>query len=330
MGLQSKLFKGDSQLEACLLKDAAHVTPGAVGKHVAKIQTALAALDDAIISTAEIAAMRYGTTTTNAVLAYKQRRKIINYSYENQVDNIVGKMTIASLDGEMFARQGLRGRAYGCGDPVRARQAPTVSAFRGAAHPILSFAVTAGAAPVFNVKLDVLWQITSGAAQVAASRHMVYWTKANQLFKPFQMEVISSVTAPPDAPFPFDMSIDPSNKPDIASVRKAAGNARRASDNVYRVIVCAFDSSWNGYYATTEGGAIEGDTFPAFTLINANVVRADQCTLAHEMVHAADLRLTLKDHDPDPSNVFSEGRERKVLTANWAEVISKGYFAKPK
>ena len=330
MSLQSKLFKGDPKLEAGLLHDAAHVTPGAVGNHVSKIQTALAVLDNAHISTAEIATMRYGTTTAKAVLAYKQRRKIINYSYETQADNIVGKMTIASLDGEMFARQHRRTSVYGCGDPVAVRRASAPSALRTAAHPLLNFSIPTGGGAVFNVKLDVLWQITSGAAKVAAAHHMVYWIKANQLFKPFQMEVVSSVTAPPDAPFPFEMSIDPRNHSDIASVRKAAGNARHAPDSVLRVIVCAFDPAWNKYFATTEGGVFESDTFPAFTLLNANVVRTDQCTLAHEMVHAADLRLTKDDHDPDQTNVFSEGSERTVLTSNWAEVISKGYFAKPK
>ncbi len=38
MGLQSKLFKGNPKLEACLLYDPAHVTEGAVGDHVSKIQ----------------------------------------------------------------------------------------------------------------------------------------------------------------------------------------------------------------------------------------------------------------------------------------------------
>jgi hypothetical protein len=41
---------------------------------------------------------QYGTQTANAVLAYKRKRNIINYSYQTQADNIVGKMTITSLD----------------------------------------------------------------------------------------------------------------------------------------------------------------------------------------------------------------------------------------
>src|SRR5437868_1500436 len=118
MSLRSKLLKGDSKLEACLVQDAAHVTPGAMGNHVSKIQIALALLDDAEIASIEISSMRYGTTTANAVLAYKRKRKLINFSYQTQADNIVGKMTIATLDSELSARRNQAIPAYGCGDPI--------------------------------------------------------------------------------------------------------------------------------------------------------------------------------------------------------------------
>ena len=38
MGLKSRIFKGDPVFEACLVRDNAHITPGAVGKHDGKIQ----------------------------------------------------------------------------------------------------------------------------------------------------------------------------------------------------------------------------------------------------------------------------------------------------
>jgi hypothetical protein len=38
-------------------------------------------------------------------LAFKTKRQIINYRYERQVDDIVGKMTIAALDKEMLRKQ---------------------------------------------------------------------------------------------------------------------------------------------------------------------------------------------------------------------------------
>ena len=101
MTLQSKLLRGDPKLEACLLNDAAHVLQGAHGEHVSKLQQALNALGDQEISPHEIASKTYGPSTASAVLSYKKKRNIINFSYPTLADNIVGKMTIASLDKEM-------------------------------------------------------------------------------------------------------------------------------------------------------------------------------------------------------------------------------------
>ena len=103
MALVSKLFSGDPRLEACLVSDPAHVTPGSVGDFVGKIQQALIVMGLGVISADEIAAQRYGNTTAAAVLEYKRERKIINFSYQKTADNIVGKMTIAKLDEEMAA-----------------------------------------------------------------------------------------------------------------------------------------------------------------------------------------------------------------------------------
>jgi len=105
MPLQSKLFGGDPVFEACLLKDSAHITPGAKGKHVSKIHTALAVLDNYAVAAGELSSGAYGGSTAAGVLAYKRKRKIINPSYQTQADNIVGKMTIAALDAEMFENE---------------------------------------------------------------------------------------------------------------------------------------------------------------------------------------------------------------------------------
>lgn len=101
MSLQSIQFKGDPALEACLVKDSAHILQGHVGDHVGKIQTALGTLDSASIESGEITGKRYGSSTASAVLTYKQRRRIINPAYQTTADNIVGKMTIAALDKEL-------------------------------------------------------------------------------------------------------------------------------------------------------------------------------------------------------------------------------------
>lgn len=99
MPLQSALFGGDLKLEAAATSDPAHIMLGARGDHVARIQIALNKLDGAGLDTDGV----YGPATAAAVLAYKRKRNIVNAAYQTQADNIVGKMTVAALDGEMKA-----------------------------------------------------------------------------------------------------------------------------------------------------------------------------------------------------------------------------------
>lgn len=99
--LRSDLFRGDSKLEAALTTDARHITRGAAGPHVSKIQSALIALLD---PPPRITAYgSYDPTTAAAVLRYKTERAIINYAYQTSPDDIVGKMTMRLLDNEMVA-----------------------------------------------------------------------------------------------------------------------------------------------------------------------------------------------------------------------------------
>ena len=106
-GFRSRLFRGDPKLEAAAVSDPAHVLPGATGPHVGKIQLALILLDAAVIADSELDSLTYGDSTARAVLAYKRKRNIVNRSYQTQADNIVGKMTMASLDGEMVKKEPL-------------------------------------------------------------------------------------------------------------------------------------------------------------------------------------------------------------------------------
>ena len=107
MPLRSKLFAGDKALEACAVQDSAHITLNAIGPHVSKIQTALFVLDEVSVAARELQSQTYGPSTAAAVLAYKQRRRIINFGYQAQADNVVGKMTIAAMDAEMVIEEKL-------------------------------------------------------------------------------------------------------------------------------------------------------------------------------------------------------------------------------
>jgi peptidoglycan hydrolase-like protein with peptidoglycan-binding domain len=99
VALTSILFKNCRELQACAVKNSAHVTPGARGEHVARIQKALNLLEEARLDLDGI----YGSATASAVLAYKRKRHIINPSYQTAPDNIVGIKTIAAMDRELNA-----------------------------------------------------------------------------------------------------------------------------------------------------------------------------------------------------------------------------------
>jgi hypothetical protein len=105
MPLNSKLFAGDDRLEDCHTRPAAHLTLGAQGDHVSKVHTALFLTDGLSVAADELRAQFYGKSTAAAVLAYKKKRKIINHTYQNAEDDIVGVMTIESLDNEVAAHE---------------------------------------------------------------------------------------------------------------------------------------------------------------------------------------------------------------------------------
>jgi peptidoglycan hydrolase-like protein with peptidoglycan-binding domain len=101
MPLLSQMFSGDAKLEACAVHDSAHIAQGARGDHVSKIQSALNLVDRATLQIDGI----YGAFTAAAVLRYKQVRNIVNRSYQQQADNVVGRMTIDRLDKDVLAAE---------------------------------------------------------------------------------------------------------------------------------------------------------------------------------------------------------------------------------
>lgn len=105
MALRSRLLRGIAALEACLVDDRAHVTLGTRGEHVKLIQRALVILGDKSIPGKEYIDGVYGKITADVVLSYKKKRNIINRQYQSVPDNIVGKMTIHSLDNDLLAVQ---------------------------------------------------------------------------------------------------------------------------------------------------------------------------------------------------------------------------------
>ncbi len=99
--LKSQLFQGNKRLKDCAVLNSAHIQKGDKGDHVSKIQEALVILDNAIFLGDDISTQTYGDSTADNVLAYKTARQIINKSYQQTPDKIVGIMTIAKMDQEM-------------------------------------------------------------------------------------------------------------------------------------------------------------------------------------------------------------------------------------
>jgi hypothetical protein len=99
--LTSEHFRDDDDLQDCLVDDASHVVPGDSGDHVGLIQEALIILGEGVITASELESDFYGPSTAQAVHGYKVRKGIVNRSYQNKADNIVGKMTIQRLDLDM-------------------------------------------------------------------------------------------------------------------------------------------------------------------------------------------------------------------------------------
>jgi hypothetical protein len=129
MPLKSNLLAGDLKLEVAATSLAGHITRGATGPHVAKIQSALFVLDGVDGAAAERTTSTYGSSTAAAVLAYKKKRNIVNRSYQLSADDIVGIMTIKAMDDELLAGQVYpeRGRTPRCARKVP----PDLRALRG-------------------------------------------------------------------------------------------------------------------------------------------------------------------------------------------------------
>jgi peptidoglycan hydrolase-like protein with peptidoglycan-binding domain len=97
MPLVSSRFRGITKLERCLVDDAAHLTEGTSGSHVAFVQQALLDLGEQLGAGGADGA--YGDNTVTAVINFKSARGLTNVS--GQIDGIVGKKTIEALDTEI-------------------------------------------------------------------------------------------------------------------------------------------------------------------------------------------------------------------------------------
>ncbi len=319
MPLQSQLFRGDRALEACLVDDRAHVVEGSRGPHVRKLQRALAILDGALIPLDEVASERYGTSTASAVLNYKRARRIINLSYQTTADNIVGKMTIASLDKEMVKKEG-RPPLRGCLDETRPSGGG--SAIRGGDAQSFGDRAPSNAGPTaLRVAFqDALEENEIGIA--TPTRVLLLSAKAQKLLRPFNITLRTEFLGS----FPFPLAIGERDASDVEGLRKAAQKASSGSESTLRVILCKFRPTTS---TGTSNGRITGvEGFRNFVLLNKEKVHPDFGTLLHEMIHcSSDSLMSDLAHDSDLNSIFSFGQNRTLVTNAHATALRNSFFA---
>ena len=322
MALVSRLFRGIPALEACLLNDSAHITTGTVGAHVPRIQKALMMLDRVIVDADEVEAMRYGPSTAAAVLEYKKKRGIINRSYQTQADNIVGKMTIQSLDKEMIAAEGPI-RLCPCGDPI---EGGSIAAIRGSTSKLIDTPVK------LNARLKVAYQIAVGAdkqfggALRAMRMRFAFETQAAVLLTPWGMTL-----QPRDlGSFVFPFTVNPNAPTDVQKIREFAEKAANTDQKTLRVIFCRFDDNVKEF-GVSGGPTFGGLGFQPFVLLNVLKLRLDAGTMMHEMIHTSDKDLFSNDaHDKEaefPASVFCSHDGRTEIRKPHAVALSKAFFA---
>ena len=336
MALSSRLFSGNRALEACATQGSAHVTRGADGDHVAKIQFALFTLDGLVIDRTELVSQQYGRSTAAAVLAYKQKRQIINPSYQTAPDDIVGKMTIASLDNEMRVLELLPKPPGDCvlsppgvATPFSSFVAAPVTGARRALAFAGSNAANLTAPKQLGGFVRVFFQITLRAAMdgYPLSAHIerardCLFEHGTTLFVEirngfadtlrFSERIISSLGNPAD---------------NVDELRKASEDARPGVPGVLRVIVCQMAGGIS-FGETFRNRRLGGRIVPPFVLLNSQVIDRAHATLIHEMIHVS------KDgpvpHDPEPFSVFFEfgseksgGVDRTFLKPEHAATLAR-------
>jgi len=347
MGLVSKLFQGNQKLEACLVDNAAHLTLGAQGEDVAKIQFALFSLDTLDIDRTELVSQTYGPSTAAAVLSYKTKRQIINRSYQTAPDSIVGKMTIASLDAEMRGRQLSFPGVGDCALTLPGVPQPFVlSPLNGSPGFAATFAGQVG---------DRNSELSGGGKLKQLNRTLRIFlaiTKRASLDDGFP-SLSADLERAKDSLFEhgLTLSVEFRNgfadtidfagtagriilEDEIVGLRKASEDLRPGLANILRVIVCPMNDFVFG--ETYRNRRIGNLFFPPFVLINSRQTDQSHATLLHEMIHAAFVEINgvKLNHDPEPNSIFFENGtsqlgavNRTFLKPEHAVILAKGYFA---
>lgn len=322
MPLKSRLFSGNTALEDCAVRDQAHLTLGARGQHVGKVQYALELIDKVRIERQELLNQVYGPSTAAAVLGFKQKRSVINRSYQNAPDNIVGRMTIAALDLEMLQLQNLSpamGECARCGAGGATGSQFVATAVGGG---------TAKTPPKLGKKLRVVFGITqqtSGAFDLGAQ---IKAADAALGLYGMSLDVQSGTGQKPDT-LPTAQSYVIED--DITEIRNASEIVRPGLPNVLRVMIVKM-SGYN-FGETHRNKTIKGQAVKPFVFLNCNLRDVSDATLLHEMIHASHSSAQAHDRAPSTSVFFANGSQdggsvrRTELPEAHARSLANAFFA---
>jgi peptidoglycan hydrolase-like protein with peptidoglycan-binding domain len=323
MPLRSRLFAGDPLLEACAVRDSAHLTPGTRGTHVGKVQYSLDVIDRLKIARQELIGQVYGPSTAQAVLSFKSRRSIINRAYQSTADNIVGRMTIAALDAEMLQKQNLN---LARGECARAGGGGLI-----ASRTAQGFASTVGGPPSkgppqLSKKLRVVFGITketSGPFDLGAQIQAA--NKALGVYG-MSLDVQFGTSTPDSLPTAQSYVIED----DIIEIRKASETVRPGLPNVLRVVVCKMGTT--NFGETHRGKVVDALPVKPFVFLNVNMRDVSDATLLHEMIHASHSQIQKHDGTPPSSVFFKNGStdvgsvRRTDLPEAHARELANAYF----
>ena len=337
MSLRSQMLRDVRQLQACLVSDSAHVVRGSRGPHVAKIQSALLLLDKRLsIPAIELRAKLYGPKTAAAVQEFKRQRRIINFSYQTAPDDIVGKMTIARLDNELFALEqhpnGGRVVCRGSSGPVDTSAEPSQS-LQLVGGPSRPTPRKPPAVMTFRTaRVNVVFQETDAAVEAGGGVSLLFgqFQKARDLMAPFGIDFAGAGTGgifPLIGPrIPDSEQVISGSSASTFSVRAASDRVLPGQPDILRVIFCPFSIKDEATFGITDGGQVADWNFRKFCLINVRKANPDQGTILHEMIHAC--RPEKREHDGDPASVFSENiGGRSKLPPEHAEGIAHAFFS---
>lgn len=344
MSLLSLLFRGNAALEACAVRDEAHILEGAKGDHVAKIQFALFRVDRSTIDRNELVSQTYGKSTAAAVLQFKQRRAIINRSYQSSPDNIVGKMTIAALDRELLTVQRsfpvIGDCAQSIGTPSPAQFAQPAAAIRdpkalGSLTNVRpSLARTGSGQDEKPVQLNSLVSIY--VSQTTASRldgfpiaRQIDFARDTLFEHGITLSLAFGNPIADTIPFNDNLLFEDN----LIQLRKMSEDIRPGFPQILRVIVCRMAA----HFGDTKRDVVVGaQTVKPFCLLNSQERDPNDTTLLHEMIHAS---LKRPEHDSEPNSVFfdnhfrnpaippSEAPRRSVLKNNRAQSVATSFYS---